>query len=442
MTEWLPEHPVTGSTLSALATILFSTVPTSADLITPNAWGIARSKAPVTGEGKECVQQAPSACVCEEDLGTIYYKKLVNYLFRQSKQIVDDFDRKHLISVHLQITEDQLRQLKAAESVREIDAIVFTVIANSKNDFLQEAKEKLWSWFDQLHYLYLRIINSQSVRVISYLPSSLLTHSIAFQIMLLFLLGLFLSSMLIMRYLFKVNVIVSLIVNVLAVSLFFEYLECNRRLEFSNLEKLKSMDRDTNPCQHSTKFFGLISTYDSSQCTEYMMSIHGHNRQFCLPTDVFMEFMLKLFFKPFSQFLDRVSDFVEQTYGKYGTWKGIPIIIAILISLTYWLRSVLKVLVEGLFLWLTNRKPRQQSERLENIEGNKTNAPIINVNVTIDPRAIGDYVQTVKNDEERSRPAITLASGDGSPVKQIEDVSNGSEISSTASSVEEEKKEQ
>lgn len=102
-------------------------------------------------------------CVCDEDLGALYYKKLVNYLFRKSKQVVDDFERQHLISIHLQITERQLQQLKEADSVRDIDSIVSTVIANSKNDFLQEAKEKLWSWFDQLHYLYLCILNSQPV---------------------------------------------------------------------------------------------------------------------------------------------------------------------------------------------------------------------------------------------------------------------------------------
>lgn len=243
-----------------------------------------------------------------------------------------------------------------------------------------------------------------------------------------------------MRYLFKVNVIVSIILNVLLISLFFEYLECNRRLEFSNLEKLKSMDPNSNPCEASTKFFGWISDYDSKQCTEYMMSIHGHNRQFCLPSDVFSDFGLKLFFKPFSKFLDHVSEFVERTYEKYGIWKGIPIIIAILICLTYWMRSMLRVFVEGLFLCLTNRKTSHKPEAAKEAIGENKPAQV-NVHINLDAKAMGDYIQTLRNDEEKSRAAITFtARAEGSPVKEIEDVSNGSEISSNNTSVDEEKK--
>lgn len=148
-----------------LGTIHLATTAQATERISPNAWGIAKSKR----QKEEAQADAPGCpdaptCDCVEDLGSIYYKKLVNYLFRKSRQIVDDFDGKHLINIHLQITEEQIKALRGTDNVRDMDAIVSAVIENSRQGIMMETKEKLLSWYDQLHYFYLRVINSQTVR--------------------------------------------------------------------------------------------------------------------------------------------------------------------------------------------------------------------------------------------------------------------------------------
>lgn len=263
------------------------------------------------------------------------------------------------------------------------------------------------------------------------------------QLMLMCLFATFLGLTATTRYLCKVHLVMSILINVLLISLFFEYLECNRRLEYSNLVQLKTSE--ANPCEQTTSFFGLTSGYNAKKCADYMMTAHGHNRQICRPVDVFSEFGLELLFKPLSKLLETITDSMSQIYDKHGMWKGIPIVVGVLILLIYWMRSFLRVFVEGLLMWMGGSSS-QTPPTNRNDQGTAIGAPpppsVVNVNISIDPKAIGDYVQTVRNDEEKLRAAITLSdlSTEGSPVKQpIEDVSNGSEISSELEEVKKEK---
>lgn len=134
-----------------------------AERISPTAWGIAKSKQLKQGPNNAAIDCPEPKCDCNEDLGSIYYKTLVNYLFRKSRPIVDDFDGNHLISIHLQITKEQLQELRRSENVRDIDAIVSSVLESSRGGLVVEAKEVLLSWYDRINYAYLSVINSQTV---------------------------------------------------------------------------------------------------------------------------------------------------------------------------------------------------------------------------------------------------------------------------------------
>lgn len=81
----------------------------------------------------------------------------------------------------------------------------------------------------------------------------------------------FVASVLMMRHFWKLNVFVVIFINVLCVSVFFRYLDCNRRLEFDKMNKLKSLTSGPNPCEDTKSFYGLISNYNAQKCTEYMM---------------------------------------------------------------------------------------------------------------------------------------------------------------------------
>lgn len=93
------------------------------------------------------------------------------------------------------------------------------------------------------------------------------------QLLLLSMASLFLGSVLLWRYLFRINLVAIVILNVLCVSLFFRYLECNRRLEFENIERTKSLTTAPNPCDRTTSFM-FLSNYDSQKCTDYMMWVN------------------------------------------------------------------------------------------------------------------------------------------------------------------------
>lgn len=230
-----------------------------------------------------------------------------------------------------------------------------------------------------------------------------------------------------MRYIYKVNLIAVIVLNLLCVSLFFKYLDCNRRLEFENIERIKSLTTGPNPCERSSKLFGLSTTYDSQRCTDYMMSLHGHDRQFCEPVDVVSDYALNLIMKPMTKFLDSISVFVDTVFSKHGIIKGTVIILVVMCGMTYWMRDFLKTFL-GL-LW--NGRPAQKRNREEKVPAITKAAEdpqpsVVNVHINLDPRAIGDYVQRVKEDEEKSRPAICLPPSPST--KGIESIADGFDI--------------
>lgn len=141
---------------------------THAEKITPNAWGIARSRE--RAKSLDDILPEQVACpepTCDGEIATTYYNKLVKYLFRRSKRMVEDFDGKHLVNIHLQISEEHLKALYATDDVRTLDAIVSTVIEDSQDGAFVEVKEILLSWYDRLQYAYLYVINSQAVTTIA-----------------------------------------------------------------------------------------------------------------------------------------------------------------------------------------------------------------------------------------------------------------------------------
>lgn len=81
--------------------------------------------------------------------------------------MVEDFDGKHLISIHLQISDEHLKAIFETEDVRDLDAIVSSVLENSRDGLLVVAKEAFLSWFERLEYAYLYVINSHTVRIVS-----------------------------------------------------------------------------------------------------------------------------------------------------------------------------------------------------------------------------------------------------------------------------------
>lgn len=145
---------------------------TSAERIIPNAWGIARSKERAEAAGKldtgsDVVCPEPK-CTCDDDSAVTYYNKLVKTLFRRrSTRMVEDFDGKHLINIHLQISEAHLKAIFETEDVRDLDAIVSSVLENSRDGLLVVAKETFLSWYERLEYAYLYAINSHTVRPVN-----------------------------------------------------------------------------------------------------------------------------------------------------------------------------------------------------------------------------------------------------------------------------------
>lgn len=93
----------------------------------------------------------------------------------------------------------------------------------------------------------------------------------SFQLILIILVCIFLVSVVLMRLLLKINLIAVIVINLIFVSLFFNYLDCNRRLEFENMEKMKTLTEQPNPCERTKQYMGLVSNYDSKKCTAYMM---------------------------------------------------------------------------------------------------------------------------------------------------------------------------
>lgn len=245
----------------------------------------------------------------------------------------------------------------------------------------------------------------------------------AFQLMLVLHLCLFLTSVLCMRFLFRINLVAVLVINLFAVSLFFRYLDCNRRLEFENMQRIKSLTQGPNPCEPTKKLLGLVSYYDAQKCTDYMMSIHGHDRQFCEPVDFVWDFALNLFLKPVAKFMESVGGFVDKTFDKYGLIKGTLITVIVMCGMTYWMRDFLKSFFGIVRVGSTSVAGSRSSADARRSVEREEKPNIVNVHIKLDHRALGDYVQQVKLDEEKSREAICMGlqaeavTPPGSPVK-------------------------
>lgn len=151
------------------------------EIVEPSAWGIAKSKQNAL-KSKNPLQETATCpevqCDCNKDLASDLYIKLVRTLLRKSKPIVDDFDRKLLINIHLQITDEQLAIVRETDDVRTIDGIISEVIEKSKDGLIVEVREKLFSWFDKLQYHYLTVLNSREVCPSNHLCPYLFTYDL------------------------------------------------------------------------------------------------------------------------------------------------------------------------------------------------------------------------------------------------------------------------
>lgn len=242
---------------------------------------------------------------------------------------------------------------------------------------------------------------------------------------------LFVISVLTLRYLCNLNLVACIVVNLLCASLFFKYLECNRRLEFDNIEKMKSFGSAANPCEHTTSFFGLISNYNAHKCTEYMMSIHNHDRQMCDPIEIISDFSLTLFMKPLGKLMEMVEKHVDTTFSKHGYIKGAIFSVIVLAFLRYLLPILMRAFSAVIPSYFSSpAKPELLTKEVPQ-------SPVINVQINLDPKAIGDYVQQVRQDEEKSRGAICMTPNPESPMKgnPIENIGDGSEVNSEEKAV-------
>lgn len=224
---------------------------------TNGEWGIAKAASKKANPSPVVVATCPEQkpCDCDKDQSSFYYNKLVNYLFSKSKRLYDDFDDKLLISIHLQVTREQMKALSSTTNPQDIDAIVFQVIENSKDGLVVQANEILLSWYDRLHYGYLTVLNSQSAQLVLFV-------------------SLFLISALGIRLICRINFIAVFVISLIVISLVYKYLDCNRRLEYENHERIKTLANEPNPCERSTKFLGLVNNYNAEKCTAYMMQVN------------------------------------------------------------------------------------------------------------------------------------------------------------------------
>lgn len=159
--------------------------------------------------------------------------------------------------------------------------------------------------------------------------------------------------------------------------------------------------------------------------------MHGHDRQFCEPVDFVWDFVLSLLLKPAGKFLDTVGGFVDQSFAKYGIIKGTIIALIVICAMSYWMRDFLKAFFG--MLW-TGRPASLPNDYRKSIDREDTPAApsVLNLTINLDRRAIGDYVQEVKRDEEKSRlPAICLEGNSPSGSHQkvaIENVADGFDL--------------
>lgn len=136
--------------------------------------------------------------------------------------------------------------------------------------------------------------------------------------------------------------------------------------------------------------------------------MHGYDRQFCKPIDFVWDFALNMMLKPIGKFLDGMGSFVDGSLAKYGYIKGTIITIIILSCTTYWMRDFLKSFFGLLGSNLSPTQQRRQSIRAT-ARNEESTPSVVNVHINLDPRALGDYVQQVKPDEDKSVGAICMA---------------------------------
>lgn len=128
--------------------------------------------------------------------------------------------------------------------------------------------------------------------------------------------------------------------------------------------------------------------------------------------------------------MDNVGTVIDGSLSKYGLLKGIVIVCVVMCAMTYWLRDFFKAFLG--VLW--SGRPTQTSENNSSKKSEpQTQQPsVVNVYLSLDPKATGDYVQQVKLDEEKSRGAICMGSTSPpeSPRKKedIENVADGFDL--------------
>ncbi|XP_062563608.1 uncharacterized protein LOC134226681 [Armigeres subalbatus] len=373
-------------------------------------------KCPVVAECPKDAQ--PVKATGQEDRNAlVFYRKFVRRVFDEDKLIADpEDDSLKLRNIQFKISQSQINKLQEARTAKEIDAVVTEIVEQSEGSVYYEMAEKIcWSILS----LYNKAVQNT---IILYLVSPVIV----------------ILLMLSVAKVFHIRLWILIPLLAILITYVITYRDCNNRLELESLAKLMGIGYDADTCrQHTTSnFLGWIFQKDTkAECMEHLRQTYRLKRDFCDPSEVFIEMVAKLQLTYFETIVHKLLSIFKTSTSSSGFVESIFICIFILLMVYLILTVGIKygLYASGNFMAtvITSDRKAPVMNPIDAVEQQPSlpQAPItININVT-KPKRDNSRIEPISNRiEEISDSVEPLAiaedgSGDG-PAVQLDKTSN------------------
>ncbi|XP_055594415.1 uncharacterized protein LOC129745384 [Uranotaenia lowii] len=258
--------------------------------------------------------QCPPAPVClSPDQRTMHsYRKFVTRLFDENL-LEKEVDSDYLVrKIQLKITNGQLTQLKTAQSIGDIDAVIASIVEQSgKMTFYERYQLIAFNLKDFFRGLgnsifFLQFATPVLYIIVGYLLITLLSRMM--QINRWFLLLLLLAG----------------------ISYSMSYEDCNRKLEAEALARV-SFNKIRNPCKENNSGWldylnplNMFSESNERKCYRHLLDTHNLHIGQCNPAQVVVQMIGSLQMEYFEVVIEKTTQMLSQS-----SWIGICLIILV-----------------------------------------------------------------------------------------------------------------
>lgn len=335
----------------------------------------------------------------------VAYRKFFRRVFDEGKFEMDLADPSFQVrNIQFRISEPQAKRLKEVRTVDDIDAIVTEIVEQSEGSTYFAMAEGM------CRKLFLIYVSAFESTFFLYWVLPALVMAVIF----------------IIGKVFKVKLWIVAMLLCIQISYVITYQDCNNRMQLNSLAKVLKMEKIENPCENihltSTWYGKLLYKNSEANCIEQLRIVHGLERDYCDPSEVFVELVTKVPMKSFELTVNKIVIMLTKDLDSLG-WGGalLQYVVVIILGVLFLVVTCYAAINIG-GQWLTTRTQRREAPPM--LGAFQHTSPPITINFNGDPRLANNRIENINDGAEKapalSAPAPAAAVEGGKEVKNEE----------------------